>query len=120
MVTGKEAITVRFQASTGMLVEYTMRLLRKDMPVNEGVLINRSSCFSVYNQHNGIVKLSFGTKDPSRKITIYTLSGKRVIEMEAVSESLVFNNKPGKIKKGVYAIQMVSKNQITSRKVHLF
>jgi len=123
MVTGKEAITVRFQASTGMAGGvYYVRLLRKDMPVNacKGVLINRSSCFSVYNQHNGIVKLSFGTKDPSRKITIYTLSGKRVIEMEAVSESLVFNNKPGKIKKGVYAIQMVSKNQITSRKVHLF
>ena len=91
------------------------------MPVNacKGVLINRSSCFSVYNQHNGIVKLSFGTKDP-RKITIYTLSGKRFFEMEGVSDSLVFNYKTGKIKIGVYAIQMVSKNQITSRKVHLF
>ena len=85
------------------------------MPVNAcGVLINRSSCFSVYNQHNGIVKLSFGTKDPSRKITIYTLSGKRVIEMEGF-ESLVSTINQIRLK-GVYAIQMVSKNQITSEK----
>lgn len=123
MVTGKEEITVRFQASTGMAGGvYYVRLLRNDIPLStfKGGQENRSSGFSVHNLQNGILKLSFDTKDPSRRIAIYTLSGKRVIETEAVSESLVFNNIPGMIKKGVYTIQIRSKNQITSRKVHLF
>lgn len=123
MVTGKEEITVRFQASTGMAGGvYYVRLLRNDIPVStfKSGQENRSSGFSVHNLQNGILKLSFDTKDPSRRIAIYTLSGKRVIETEAVSESLVFNNIPGMIKKGVYTIQIRSKNQITCKKVHLF
>ncbi len=122
MLTGKDEITVSFKASEGMAGGvFYVRLLRKDLPVAafKGVQ-KRYSGFSVLKLPDGSLKFSFETKDHLRKIAIYSLSGKRVLQADAVSQSLIFKNISGITGKGVYTVQTKSKNQITSRKLHLF
>lgn len=118
MVTGKDEITVRFQATSGMVGGvFYVRLLRKDaVNTPESVQKKLPAGFSINNQ-NGILELSFGAKDPSRRIAIYSLSGKRIAEMKAVSENLVINSIPAITQKGVYTIQIKSRNQTISKKL---
>ena len=122
MITGKDEITVKFQASSGMVGGvYYVRLLRKDAPVFafEGLQEKSGSGFSVHRLSDGALKLSFGKKDPSRRVAVFSLSGKRIAEMAAVSENLILNRISAATPKGIYTIQIKSGKQIISKKIHL-
>jgi hypothetical protein len=70
-------------------------------------------------QMKGKTLFSFSTADPSRRVAIYTLSGKRVADIAAPSQTLTLNYRGQGIglTNGIYAIQIVSGGNCVSKKV---
>lgn len=68
---------------------------------------------------NGVLHFSFSTADPSRHVIFYTLSGKRVAEIPATSQTLTlhYSGQEIELTNGMYAIQIVSGGNCVSKKV---
>ncbi len=110
MVTGKNEITVRFQATSGMVGGiFYVRLLRKDLVVDSktGGMLKDFHKSSMTTMPDGSLKFAFSKRDPLREISIYSLSGKKVASFPAVSENLVWK-KSKKHGNGMYVVKISS------------
>jgi hypothetical protein len=70
----------------------------------------------------GAIKLSFKNADPYRHVIFYTLSGQRVADIPAFSQTLTLNYlKQGiRMKNGMYAVQIKSKEHFVSKILYIY
>jgi DUF1680 family protein len=70
----------------------------------------------------GAIKLSFKNADPYRHVIFYTLSGQRVADIPAFSQTLTLNYlKQGvRMKNGMYSVQIKSKEHFVSKILYIY
>ena len=120
MVAGKDAITVRFQATSGMVGGvFYVRILKKDLPVDisSGPKGKNTSPASVLCMSDGSIKFSFDKKDPLRTVSIFSLSGKRVAHFPASGNVLWKGPSSHKTNNGMYIIHIFSGRTVISKTV---
>jgi DUF1680 family protein len=59
-------------------------------------------------RRNGTLTLTFSGADPTRRVVLYSLTGKRVADISAAGQSIVLDRARTGIVRGAYAIQIVS------------
>jgi hypothetical protein len=70
---------------------------------------------------SGALHFSFNSADASRHVVLYTLSGKRITDIAAPSQTITLNYRKQGIgmTKGMYAVQIVSDGKCVSQKVFI-
>ena len=73
------------------------------------------------NMLKGAIKFTFNSADPSRHVVLYTLSGQRVADFPAYTQSATLNySRQGIIiKNGMYAVQVKSRENTISKEVFI-
>ncbi|MBN2036145.1 MAG: glycoside hydrolase family 127 protein [Chitinispirillaceae bacterium] len=72
-------------------------------------------------QTKGALHVTFTAADPSRHLFLYTLAGKRMVDLPAPSQtfSLDYSKHGIRVKNGMYAVQVVSKENHFSKAVYI-
>lgn len=76
--------------------------------------------FEMYTIKGGL-KILFNYVDPSRHVILYSLSGKKITDIPAVSQSVTFNflDKGIRIRNGVYTAKIISSDGKVSKKFYV-
>lgn len=88
---------------------------------NEHPITRKELTTPAIKQLQGGMELTFANTDPSRYVTIYSLLGKRIIDIPAFSKNLSVNyTKSGlSLKNGTYAIQIRTKEKSSSKPIYI-
>lgn len=121
---GKEDIVVRFEASSGMVGGiYDVRLLREKTTVNARKEMPKNTYFWSFACHqNRNVSFTFANNDPSRYLTLYTLSGKKIAFLSAPVRNVHWDISSGNntvMSQGMYVIEVRCDTRSSSQMVLL-